>query len=507
MKKAITVAAGMLCFVTSLMLLLCETGFRLVDGYALSSLPLVSNRGAAAPAKATNPALTAFLEAAKNSSVADISLASLSPEYTPPPAEPEPFIRERLAKYPSDPYGCAFVWNINYVRKAVCEGSTLGSLGILNEFVTFTPSDNSTNPPYRHYPNIHHAGMFKANSFGWRSPEISVEKPARTIRIAFLGSSTVVNGYGELYSFPELINHWLNAWAKTKHPGVRFELENTARTGVDTQAVATILSTEVLPTEPDLVVYYGIGGNEFSVGDYVKLEGTPPPPMTFEPPDYQKRLELYSAFAIRLFKLKDKLMGYGQEPKKPKATVTWPAAYDEFSPDPANEALPARLPIVFRSLDAMREGLRGIRSRLVMTSNLVCVYDGMKLDMNRNAALYRFVNSVFWPYSYAYVNRMVNFHNRVLKAYAQKNGVDFIDVASQFPMEPTLFGDAMHVSKDGARIQAWIIFNGLLPIIESELAAGTLPKPSVGRLKVHPAFQEKPRLVTRAELLTQCEKK
>jgi hypothetical protein len=50
--------------------------------------------------------------------------------------------------------------------------------------------------------------------FGWRGPEIPLDKPAGTIRIAFVGASTTVGLFDLPFSYPEYVVHWLNLWAE-----------------------------------------------------------------------------------------------------------------------------------------------------------------------------------------------------------------------------------------------------------------------------------------------------
>ncbi len=47
-----------------------------------------------------------------------------------------------------------------------------------------------------------------------------------------------------------------------------------------------------------------------------------------------------------------------------------------------------------------------------------------------------------------------------------------------YPRDPRLFDDAIHMTHAGIRLQAWIVFNGLVPIIERRLAAHEWPRPA-----------------------------
>ena len=45
------------------------------------------------------------------------------------------------------------------------------------------------------------------------------------------------------------------------------------------------------------------------------------------------------------------------------------------------------------------------------------------------------------------------------------------------PLDPDLFIDAVHTNYAGLRLQAWIVFNLLLPMVEKHLADESWPRP------------------------------
>ena len=45
------------------------------------------------------------------------------------------------------------------------------------------------------------------------------------------------------------------------------------------------------------------------------------------------------------------------------------------------------------------------------------------------------------------------------------------------PFDPNLFFDAVHKTYPGERMQAWVTFLLLVPLIEQRLASGAWPKP------------------------------
>jgi hypothetical protein len=104
------------------------------------------------------------------------------------------------------------------------------------------------------------------------------------------------------------------------------------------------------------------------------------------------------------------------------------------------------------------------------------------------APIYEMLNLRFWPYRYADVRRMADFQNRVFARYAAAHELPFLDVAGRFPQASALFLDAIHFNKDGTRLQAWIVFGQLLPLVRERLTSGAWPRPDRVPLTAHPGF-------------------
>jgi hypothetical protein len=220
---------------------------------------------------------------------------------------------------------------------------------------------------------------------------------------------------------------------------------------------------------------------------------------------YRSEAERHSAIVARLFQLKDRLLSDGGEPIKPPVTVDWPADLDEQDPSIRYPRLPLQLNRIIADLDSARESLARIHSELVVSSFVWLARDGMRVDMEHNPGIYRFLNETFWPMKYSLIRRMADFQNRVFANYAREHGLPFVDLARHYPMEPALFGDAIHMTDEGVRLQGWIVLQELIPIIRQRLARGTLPRRDPSPPAVHPAFAVPAgRMVTRAELLAAC---
>ena len=176
-----------------------------------------------------------------------------------------------------DPNAVFYAWNRLYLQDALC-GPGRDVWKIYDDFYVFDPPSQTTFPPYRHLPHIRPPTWFRTNNFGWRGPDIALNKPAQTIRIAFLGSSKTLDMYGQPHSHIEYIQEWLNLWMKARRYPYRVEVINASRTGISDRANVAILIDEVLPLEPDLVI--DDGANDFAPGLLLTTPAPPPPAAT-----------------------------------------------------------------------------------------------------------------------------------------------------------------------------------------------------------------------------------
>ncbi len=94
---------------------------------------------------------------------------------------------------------------------------------------------------------------YKGNGIGWRDVDYSEEKPENTIRVAAIGDSfTFGAGIRNVEdTWPKLMEKKL----KEQFPGKNIQVMNVAKRGADSDDLATILETKVMPFSPDIAVY------------------------------------------------------------------------------------------------------------------------------------------------------------------------------------------------------------------------------------------------------------
>ena len=416
---------------------------------------------------------------------------------------------ETNAQSAGNPYGHNFApwdmfkaWNAAFVGDPCTSDFFKSAPGRL--FV-YDPPDGNPRPIYRYLPNatMPRGTGLVTNQFGWRGPPVEFARSPRTVRIVFVGASTTVGNHSAPYSYPELVGHWLNLWAAARHPGIRFEVLNSAREAITSLDIAAIVRQEVAPLHPDLVVYYE-GANQFQLSTVVK--DMPAGPLAHPLDDKPKGMvagwlgeaSRYSALARRAQTLMRaaELPEGGREWPKPDYEIDWPRGLDEFDPDLGRPDLPVNLTAILRDLDKIRADLAAVDGEFALSSFMWLVKDGMVVNPIRNRLILEYLNVYLFPFRYRDLERLAAFENRVFAKYAAAHGLPFIDTARIMPFDPDLFTDAIHNTYPGIRMQAWVMLQQLVPIVEKHLASGAWPKPAPAMGDVHPAFAAEPRQIT-----------
>jgi hypothetical protein len=100
-----------------------------------------------------------------------------------------------------------------------------------------------------------------------------------------------------------------------------------------------------------------------------------------------------------------------------------------------------------------------------------------------------------FPFTYKDIARVAAFQNRVFEEFARAHDLPFVDVDKAMPFDPDLYFDAIHKTYHGERMQGWVVFQALVPLIEQRLASHVWPRTVTDMPDVHPAFTVPPRLV------------
>src|SRR5215813_12203871 len=377
------------------------------------------------------------------------------------------------------PTDASKVWNTAFVGDP-CKHKFLHYAP--GQLFLYDPADGNATPPYRFLPDATLPGGLTTNQLGWRGAPIEVPRGPKTVRIVFVGSSTVVGPHHLQFSWPDFVGHWLNQWAKAKGLAVRFEVLNAGRESIVSTDIAAVVRTEVLPLRPDLVVYYE-GGNQFMLSTVVDKvpEGSPVrPDSAAAAPAWLQAWARYSALAGRVqaaLAAAGQSDQAGREWPKPDYKITWPDGLSEQDPDLSYPRLPVNLNTILRDLDQIRGDLASVGGDFALSSFMWLVKDGMVLDPIRHKYTIEQLNIAYYPFHYADMERLAAFQNRLFAKYAAAHGLAFVDIARYTPFDPDLFIDAVHTNHAGNRIRGWVAFNQLLPTVEKHLADGSWPRP------------------------------
>ncbi len=452
---------------------------RVADGYAVASLPLVAVRSPISQvsdhAKWLDPQQARVYAAdVRLADGVDAGWFALNPE-TPPPTPVDPDLNRRYWRAHGHELPAVYEWNQHFISAVLCNGDDsshpylAGELQALDDMYVFTSKGGSLFPTYRFLRNAHYPSGLRTNSFGWRGPDIPFNKPPGRIRIAFVGASTTVDAHGDPFSYPEYIGRWLREWAATRHPSVSFDIANAGREGILSNSIAAVVRDELLPVRPDLVVYYE-GTNQFWPADFtprpvVRALRALAPAVT---------LTRYSALAVR-WRERLERPGTGQEPHKPAIAVAWPTDLDEFDPPLTDPRLPVQLPTILKDLDRIRHDLAAVDATLMPSSFVWLVEPDLAMKPDRDALILRELNDRYWPFSYAHIRRFVDFENRVFRKYARTYALPFNDLDAEYPRDPRLFVDTVHMTPAGVKLKAWIVFQHVVAAIEPQLRAHRLP--------------------------------
>lgn len=468
-------------------LLVAEVGRRVLDGYQVWGIELTKDPAHVDMTWSDGGSTDALLRTIPVDIDADASwfgnrpapLTGMSPEW----AE-----QRRARVEPSANY----IFNLPTIKEGGLQAFLEKHGNALDEVFTFRAPQGDTHPAYRFYPNIQ-SGFGFTNAFGWRSRPIDKRKPADVIRIVALGDSTT-NVY------PEMVEHWLNLWSTSRRLGVRFEMIHAARPGTNARDAAAILDYELRGFDPDYVLLYGYGNAIFNADALVKLpdgvrRGQPSTaPSTVGVVDrtidrVNAGLQPLARHSAAAAFLRSRLAGQRggallAEPPKPATRIEFPPEIDEQDPDP--DVLARHATGGLMGLDVYMQGLNRLgevakrRNIGVFASTFrVVAFDGMLLgkgDTNSGGLLYEAINETYWwPYTYTQIHRLMNFYNRAITKWAERNGQSVIDVNERMPWRPELYGDGMHELPAGEALHAWIVVQSLMPRIRADIAAGLRP--------------------------------
>jgi hypothetical protein len=462
-----------------------EVTYRFTDGYQLTSPRLKHRASVFARATQPDPDTLELLN-----SVTFDRTVSQKWFFQPPSPMNEPRAPELDARDKVNAVNGAenYIWNDYYLKHPDTALINLLKRFNVKDVFAFHAYDNSVYPHYRLTPNVN-ANLGTTNSFGWLTSEVTFRKPPNTVRIGILGDSTSHSTYGRY------LQAFLNSWGAVHAKGIKFEVLNAARQALDLTDLISVLRYELGPMGLDYVYLYQ--GPLIPTYDLVKL----PPNVAYGSPVYPpnhiadaaKRilgpLLPWSALASHIVaNLRDELPSSElHEPSKPRVRITLPPGVNERAPTVESARKIAYLDKKLSGFDRYKQVADELGVTPLVSTERLYVQDGMTLMNKPNRALYDTLNGpLFWPLSYRDLRRILDFHNRVIAAWAKENRVPLVDIDGRMPLRPELYGDGFHDLDLGRQLRAWVIFQSLLPLIRHDLQTGRIPRLMPGQGEKHP---------------------
>ena len=374
---------------------------------------------------------------------------------------------ERSEVYPPQSF---YIWNHDAANAACGDKKYIFGKFPRHDVKAFENTDRSPYPAYRFPPNQTLPSGLVTNQFGFRGAPLAPRKDPGLIRIAFVGASTTQNVGTYGWSYPELAGNWLNVWLKQRQRPERVEVINAGREGLGSADIREIVKREVVPLRPDYVVY--LEGANAVTAPAVKWPGGRAPSAA---PVGEGGVRSWSSEASKysaLAKAVDPVIARAsvRSLDEPRA-----ATYELQLPSPEH-VTSAELDaifgdffhLVFGNLDEVHRSLEDVDARLIVSSVIRLVHHGLRLDPVSQAVTYQQLTTMFRPFTYADMRRLVDLQNAAYGTFAADRGVDFIDVATGFPRDPDLFFDTFHLNQRGVRLHAWLAFLRLSAILDRD---------------------------------------
>ena len=334
-----------------------------------------------------------------------------------------------------------------------------------DDIFVFEQRGNTRSHAPHHYlgyipaPNFHR-GENRHNHLGFRGGDVSAEKPEDTFRIVAVGGSTTYSVHVEDYrdSYPNLLNDYLhNAGFDS------VEVINAGGAGYSSYDNLINLSFRVLPLEPNLIILYQ-GFNDIddrfvypksrylgdNSGTLTSAISDRVMPGIWEYSTYLRILGIRIGYIqshgdLDLHANRRAHSNYTEEFKRQVNRGTYPRGI--FEEVPADKMLADNPPIHFqRNLVTML----GIAE----SHNVDVLLITMTLSRDFHART-GFAKNKF--YSNEVFQSAMAQHNDITRRIAESTQTPLFDLAIEFPDDPALFTDGLHMNAEGNRVRARLI--------------------------------------------------
>lgn len=310
----------------------------------------------------------------------------------------------------------------------------------------------SSYPRYKYKPNLSIAMKegkmlpaepgdfvyFSTNSLGFRSPEFSVNKSPNTIRIVCLGASTTEGSQANNQSYPYYLQQELGA----AFPDKNIEVINAGRHAVGIKDLEATLAEEILPLQPDIVIFYH-AANDVDLNEFV--------------PDLRGSLGWPEGTAW-LYTKNGIVQGLYQN------SALFKTLYNQFFTTSVPPAMSHTFNENSRTEGAQRyhDTLTSIASRckaadtkLVIVSFITVANNNLSITFDQNQGLFKEIYRNWYPLTPGEIEKAYQKYNNEAKSVAMERNLSYYDVAAEYPKDPKYFPfDYIHFTPEGNRLLA-----------------------------------------------------
>ncbi len=282
------------------------------------------------------------------------------------------------------------------------------------------------------------------NSLGFRGKEISIFKEKNTYRIFCLGGSSV---YGSRVLMKESYPYRLNEILDENIKNRKTEVINAGVPGYTSANQFILFQFRLLSLSPDMIIVYS-GFNDV----FPRLMGV----NTFDYSGFNRPWKSVSVLRRILFSSLISQKVIGRIGKRLKITfLTWPPHIHELVQDKPYQYFSSKYRENFdsTSIKVFKRNLLSLIQLAKANSVEVVLLTQSLAPAQDNDSLFQILKQA------------LSEHNSTIRYLARKTNVYLVDLEKIFPKRPSLFSDEIHMSPEGNRLRAKIIYDSIARII------------------------------------------
>ena len=281
-------------------------------------------------------------------------------------------------------------------------------------------------------------GRIKVNSYGFRSPEIAVQKDRETIRLAFLGGSTTwcAEVSGNELTWPHLV--WGNL--HQSYPDLKFDYLNAAFPGYSTEESLIRLESNVKKFKPDvIIIYHGTNDLSYETRKLAKDQGiyVGKP----EDPSWLGRVSL------AWFLIEKNIALYFRQQSASQGDSSL-----SFDPNEISNNFEKRL---FRLVRASKE--------IAPIVALATFSHKFKRSQSKEDQIQSASSAIFYmPYmTVEKLFKAFEEYNRVIREVAKRTKIILVEEENLIPGDALHFNDSVHFTDAGSKVMAQRVGNAI----------------------------------------------